>query len=468
MSALAVLGTSSWAGKSLLTTALARWFARRGTRVAPFKAHNMSNNARVVAGGEIGSAQYLQALAARIEPDVRMNPVLTKPEGDERSQVVVAGRVDEALSAMSWRDRSSRTRAAVEEAFASLQADYDLILIEGAGSPAEINLVDSDIANVHMLELAGASALIVCDIDRGGAFAHLFGTWALLEPAARARVGGFVLNRFHGDASLLAPGPRLLEEMTGVPTVGVVPMLRHDLPDEDGADLPVDLASGAPTVGVLRYPTASNLDEFRQLQQVARLRWLDGPTMVEEVDLVILPGSKHVDLDLTWLRDRAMDRALRHRAAQGGLILGICGGMQMLGRRMRDPAGVDVAADGLGLLPVETTFVPEKLVRRVDVVFPPLPDAWHVLTGVEVRGYEIRHGRSSIDRGAVIGEDLGVGVGSVLGVSMHGILEDPTVLKLLFGRAPERTLEDTFDLLADAVEEHLDTDRILSLVGESR
>jgi adenosylcobyric acid synthase len=190
--------------------------------------------------------------------------------------------------------------------------------------------------------------------------------------------------------------------------------------------------------------------------------------MVEGVDLVILPGSKHVGLDLTWLRDRAMDRALRHRADQGGLILGICGGMQMLGRRMRDPAGVDVAADGLGLLPVETTFVPEKLVRLVDVVFPPLPDAWHVLTGVEVRGYEIRHGRSSIDRGAVIGEDLGVGVGSVLGLSMHGILEDPMALKLLFGRAPERTLEDTFELLADAVEEHLDTDRILSLVGESR
>jgi adenosylcobyric acid synthase len=467
MTALAVLGTSSWAGKSLLTTALARWFARRGTRVAPFKAHNMSNNARVVAGGEIGSAQYLQALAAGIEPDVRMNPVLTKPEGQERSQVIVTGRVDETLSAMPWRDRSSSMRAAVDAAFISLRADHDLILIEGAGSPAEINLGDTDLANVRMLELADAQAVIVCDIDRGGAFAHLYGTWALLTAGARARVGGFVLNRFRGDAALLAPGPRLLEGMTGVPTVGVLPMLRHDLPDEDGADTPVGSQPDAPAVGIVRYPTASNLDEFRPLRQVARLRWLEHPASMEEVDLVILPGSKHVGLDLDWLRARGFDGGLRRRAAQGGLILGICGGMQMLGRRLSDPAGVDIAAEGLGLLPLETTFATEKLVRPVDFMFPPLPDAWHVLTGVEVRGYEIRHGRSSIDGGAVIAEELGVGIGSVLGLSAHGILEDPMVLKLLFGRAPGRSLEDTFELLADAVEEHLDTDRILSLVGEA-
>lgn len=468
MRSIAILGTSSWAGKSLLTTALARWFARRGTSVAPFKGCNMSNNARVVVGGEIGAAQYFQALAAGVVPDVRMNPVLIKPEGDERSQVIVGGLPDDDLSRTPWRGRSSGLRTVVVRAFASLREEYELMLIEGAGSPAEINLRDTDIANLTMLELADARALVVADIDRGGAFAHLYGTWALLSDEERSRIGGFVLNRFRGDAGLLPPGPERLEEMTGVPTIGVLPMLCHDLPDEDGAAQPADPSHDAATVGVIRYPTASNLDEFRLLSQVAKLRWLERPEAAWDVDLLVLPGSKHVCLDLAWLRERGFDAAIRRRIEEGGLILAICGGMQMLGRTISDPFGVDADTVGLGVLPLETSFARDKIVGDVAVRFPPLPGAWHALTGLRVEGYEIRHGRCSIDGSAdvvSIDGDLGVAVGPVLAVSLHGVLEDPMVLQSLLGRSPQRTLDGTFDALADAVDRHLDTDRLLTLAG---
>src|SRR4051812_6918859 len=262
-----VQGTSSWAGKSLLATALARLIARRGVAVAPFKAQNMSNNARVVEGGEIGTAQYLQARAAGVEPDVRMNPVLVKPEADTRSQVVVRGFADLELSRRPWRERGPALWPVVEEALRSLLAEYELVLIEGAGSPAEINLRGTDLSNMRVARAAGARVLLAADIDRGGAFAHLYGTWALLPAEERALLGGFVLNRFRGDASLLAPGPELLERHTGVATVGVVPLIEHGLPDEDGAAEPVRTGT-RPRVAVVRYPAASNLDEFRLLEQV--------------------------------------------------------------------------------------------------------------------------------------------------------------------------------------------------------
>src|SRR6266849_8234023 len=223
MGALMVQGTSSSAGKSLITTALARAMRRRGIDVAPFKAQNMSNNARVVDGGEIGTAQYLQALAAGVEPDVLMNPVLVKPEGDNRSQVVILGRPDLELSALPWRERASRLWAAIEGALESLQREHEFVLMEGAGSPAEISLRDTDLANMRTAASAGARVIVVADIDRGGAFAHLYGTWALLPEEDRARIAGFVLNKFRGDALLLAPAPAQLAELTGVPTVGVLP-----------------------------------------------------------------------------------------------------------------------------------------------------------------------------------------------------------------------------------------------------
>jgi adenosylcobyric acid synthase len=251
VTALAIQGACSSAGKSLVTTGLARALRRRGVDVVPFKAQNMSNNARVVAGGEIGTAQYLQALAAGVEPDVRMNPVLVKPEGDNSSQVVIRGRPDLELSRLPWRERRGAIWPAVEESLRALLAEHELVLIEGAGSPAEINLRDTDLANMRSAAIADAPVLLVADIDRGGAFAHLYGTWALLEPDERARICGFLLNKFRGDASLLAPAPERLEQLTGVPTLGVLPWLDHGLPDEDGAAVP-RLCGGRPLVAIVR------------------------------------------------------------------------------------------------------------------------------------------------------------------------------------------------------------------------
>jgi len=292
-----VQGVSSGAGKSLIVCGLCRSLARRGKRVAPFKAQNMSNNARVVDGGEIGTAQWLQAVAARVTPEVRMNPVLLKPENDTRSQVVVSGVASRELTETPWRGRSGRLWPEVFDAFESLRADYDVIVLEGAGSPAETNLWDDDIVNMAMAEAADASVLLVADIDRGGAFAHLYGTWALLPPAWRGRIQGFLLNKFRGDPALLDPAPADLEARTGVPTVGVVPWLDHHLPDEEGPTRRSSPRLG-PRVALVCGPYASNLDEFAALQQVADVHVVGDHARIDDAELVILPGSKHVAADL--------------------------------------------------------------------------------------------------------------------------------------------------------------------------
>jgi adenosylcobyric acid synthase len=458
MPALMVQGVSSWAGKSLLTTALLRFFARRGVRVAPFKGQNMSNNARVVDGGEIGVAQYLQALAAGITPDVRMNPVLVKPEGETRSQVIVNGRPDAVLSSTPWRGRSAALWPPIETALRSLLEEFELVVIEGAGSPAEINLRDTDLANMRVALLADAPVVLVADIDRGGAFAHLYGTWSLLGSAERKCIHAFVLNKFRGDASLLAPAPAELEGLTGVPVIGVLPWLNHGLPDEDGAAQRPGPRGVRADVVIIRYPTASNLDEFRQLEQIAHVSWATDPGGLEEADLVVLPGSKHVAQDLAWLRATGMANAVTTRASLGKRLLGICGGLQMLGMRLDDDAGVDGSADGLALLPVVTRFAREKLTRRVTVRFPELSAPWHALGGVEFDGYEIRHGRLEPAVDVLAG-------GPVLGLAAHGAFESARVLEALFGRTAERSLDSVFDDLADAVEVHLDTSRLVELAG---
>ena len=455
-----VLGCTSGAGKSLLVTALARWFARRGVDVVPFKAQNMSNNARVVEGGEIGVAQWLQAKAAGVEPTVDMNPVLLKPEADTRSQVVVGGRPRHDLTEMPWQERGPHVWPAMEESFDRLLSTHDLVLIEGAGSPAEINL--PDLVNNRVLEHSDATALLVSDIDRGGSFAHLYGTWSLVPESTRGRLAGFVLNKFRGDRSLLEPGPAELSRLTGMPCAGVVPMLEHGLPDEEGGVVRGVAPDNSISVAVVRAPFASNLDEFHLLPWAAEMRWATRPEDLDGVDLVILPGSKHVSADIAWWRDRKLDRVLVERARRGGRILGVCGGAMLLGREILDPAGVEGEASGLGLLAFDTTLTEDKVAVGVTVEFPDMPEPWQALGGLETSGYEIRHGR-------IDGADCQVAPwlwvrANLLATTVHGLLEDPAVLAALTGHRPVPVLEPTFERLADAVEEHLDTALIETLV----
>ncbi|BCO27083.1 cobyric acid synthase [Rhodoferax lithotrophicus] len=495
-----VLGTTSGAGKSWLTTALCRHYARQGLKVAPFKAQNMSNNARVVASsngqGEIGSAQYFQALAAKAEPEVRMNPLLLKPEADTHSQVVLMGQVSDELTAMPWRGRSLKVWPHIAAALDALRAENDVVVIEGAGSPAEINLSSSDIVNMRVAKHCNAACLLVTDIDRGGAFAHLYGTWALLPEDERALIKGFVLNKFRGDASLLVPAPQMLQELTGVPTVATLPMWwQHGLPEEDGVFDDRSISKGAVslTVAVIAYPRISNLDEFQPLKNIPglKLQWVRSPSELaglKPTDWIILPGSKATSADLAWLRAQGLDAAVAQHAGQGGAVLGVCGGLQMLGEALIDPHGIDGNAPGLGLLPLVTVFEADKTVRHTQTRFASIPTSpagvtevpddpatpWTSLAGVCVSGYEIHHGQTAqhpamAAAGNVALEVLPGGLGwcnaqgNVLGLYLHGLLEDPAALKALFG-VNSPTLDAVFDGLADYIGRHF-TPGLLDSLG---
>lgn len=470
--ALMVQGCTSGAGKSYLVSALCRAFAQEGLRVAPFKGQNMSNNAGITReGGEIGRAQIVQARAAGVAPEARMNPVLLKPEADTRSQVVVLGRADLALSALPWRERKARLWPVVQASLHSLLADFDLVVIEGAGSPAEVNLRQSDIVNMRVALEARAPVLLAADIDRGGAFAHLLGTWQCLAPHERALLGGFVLNKFRGDPDLLRPAPQWLEEQTGVPTLGVVPLLDIPLPEEDGLWSEPSPAGRPGAVAIARLPRIANLDEFAPLGELAR--WVTSPAQLEGARAVILPGSKSVRADLAWLRERGLAGAIARLARQGVPVLGVCGGLQMLGHTLRDPHGIEGGggageeASGLGLLDLTTTLAPEKITREVA-----LPDAE---TGLVLRGYEIHHGRTHA--GPDVFETLpGAGwrSGNVRGVYLHGLLENPGYLDAFLGwaglAAPPTPggLDARLDALATQVKAGLDWPRVRALALKGR
>lgn len=459
-----VQGVSSDAGKSVVTTALCRWLHRRGVKVAPFKAQNMSNNARVVDGGEIGTAQWLQALASGVQPDVRMNPVLLKPESHTRSQVVLRGRVDHQLTAAPWRGRSARLWPVVTEALSSLLEQFEVVVIEGAGSPAETNLWGDDIANMAVADWADAPVALVADIDRGGAFAHLYGTWALLLPRWQARVRGFVLNKFRGDPALLEPAPKDLEAACGVPVVGVLPWLDHGLPDEEGPTL-IESSRKDKTVSIICGPYASNLDEFVALQQVATVRWVRHPADLGGADLIVVPGSKHVANDLAWLRARGLAQAVSDAARNGVAVLGICGGLQALGERLEDPAGVEGSSQGLGLLPLCTTYGRTKRTEASSVALGPLAAPWDWLANRRIRGYEIHHGVTRVTGDIEVATGAVVfGQANVCGVYLHGIFEDPEVVESFCGRRPA-PLERAFESLADAVETYLDLPWIAAHLG---
>ncbi len=500
-----VQGTASSVGKSLLVTALCRIFRQEGRRVAPFKAQNMALNAYVTPdGGEIGRAQAVQADAAGIPPSVEMNPILLKPEGDARSQVVVLGKAIGSLSAREYDQKKRELRGVVAAALARLREEYDLLVIEGAGSPAEINLREGDIVNMHVARTADAPVLLVGDIDRGGVFAALVGTMELLEPDERARVAGFIINKFRGDLTLLKPGLDFLERRTGAPVLGVVPYIpRLRIADEDSVSLDARRARRPPrpdevSIAVVCLPRIANYDDFEPLEHEpgVHVRFVDRPEDVLAADLAILPGSKSTIADLAWLRESGLAAALVERGRRGAPVLGICGGCQMLGERIDDDERVEssgpTSVDGLGLVRARTRFGRSKTTARVAARSLGRGFlAAHLASDFPLEGYEIHMGRvecapddaafaivQRTGRGGEGGLDGVVGGGgAIVGTMLHGLFENgplrAAVLRFLrerrglsapFAAAPIPSKAAEYDRLARAVREHVDIPRLARIV----
>ena len=472
---LLIAGTTSDAGKSVVTTGLCRAFARRGIKVAPFKAQNMSNNSMVCAAAdgttaEIGRAQWVQALAARVTPEPAMNPVLLKPGSDQRSHVVLMGQPSGEVSSRDWESGRRHLADTAHAAYDDLASRFDLIVAEGAGSPTEINLRASDYVNMGLARHAHLPTVVVGDIDRGGVFAAMYGTVALLEAADQALIAGFVVNKFRGDVSLLTPGMDSLERLTGRRVFGVLPWdPQLWLDSEDALDLEGRRAgaSAKHRVAVVRLPRISNFTDVDALGLEPDLDvvFASDPRDLADADLIVLPGSRATLSDLAWLRTRGLDLAIIEHVRRGRPLLGICGGFQMLGHKIADPLGVEGAdgaeVSGLGLLDVRTEFAAEKVLR--------LPNG--TALGVEASGYEIHHGRVTVGDG--VEEFLGgARAGNVFGTMWHGSLEGDALRGALLSETLGLSSSDVsfatarearLDRLGELVEEHLDVDALLSL-----
>ena len=480
--ALMVQGTTSDAGKSTLVAGLARALVRRGLKVAPFKPQNMALNSAVTAdGGEIGRAQALQAVAARVAPHTDFNPVLLKPSSDIGAQVIIHGRPAANLSARDYHNYKPTAMAAVMQSWQRLTDAYEWVLIEGAGSPAEINLRDRDIANMGFAEAADVPVILVADIDRGGVFAHLVGTLDLLSPSEQARVKGFVINRFRGDIGLLQSGLDWLEARTGRPVFGVLPYLHGLFLDAEDAlaDASMDAGGETPLLRVVApvYPRISNhtdLDALRLHPQVD-FRWVGPGQTMPPADLIVMPGSKSVQSDLAWLREQGWDTAILKHLRYGGKLIAICGGFQMLGRSLGDPHGVEgqvATAAGLGVLDMDTVLEREKQLENVT-------GALSLMGAPAVSGYEIHMGVSTgpaLQRPALIlsggrpdgalSED-----GQVLGTYVHGLFDSPDALYALLRWAGAEgdvarvdlsaRREADLDRLADSIESAIDIDALM-------
>ena len=469
-------GTMSNAGKSLLAAALCRIFRQDGYHVAPFKSQNMALNSFITKdGGEMGRAQVVQAEACGLEPDVRMNPILLKPTTDVGSQVIVNGQVRGNMRAMEYYAKKREFLPDVMRAYESLAAKNDVIVIEGAGSPAEINLKQDDFVNMGLAKLVDAPVLLIGDIDRGGVFAQLFGTIALLEPDERARVKGTIINKFRGDRTILEPGLRQLEALCGVPVAGVVPYTQVDIDDEDSlsARFTKNTARKLLDVAVIRLPRISNFTDFSPFERYegVSLRYIDRVSSLGAPDLILLPGTKSTIADLQWLRQSGLEAAILKEAARGTLVFGVCGGYQMLGRSICDPDGVETAGEteirGMGLLPVDTVFRGEKVQRQTRGVFSGICGMLAGLNGLSYEGYEIHMGRSEKSLPPLIGS------GSVYGTYVHGIFDAPGIADAIltaicrirsFDPAALGAFdvhaykERQYDLLADTVRAGLDMD----------
>ena len=478
-----IQGTMSNAGKSLLCAGLCRILRQDGYRVAPFKSQNMALNSFITKDGcEMGRAQVVQAEAAGIEPDVRMNPILLKPTTDVGSQVIVAGQVQGNMRAMEYYRRKPEYIPAILEAYNSLASEYDIIVIEGAGSPAEINLKQEDIVNMGLAKLVDAPVLLVGDIDRGGVFAQLYGTVALLEEDERKRIKGTIVNKFRGDRSILEPGIRILEELCGVPVAGVIPYTHVDIDDEDSLTERFARTTERKLldIAVIRLPRISNFTDFTPFERYANvsLRYVERVADLHSPDMILLPGTKSTIADLKWLRQSGLEAAVLKAASAGTLVFGICGGYQMLGRTVSDPDQVEAAGtteiQGLELLDMDTVFQGEKVQTQVAGTFDGVTGMLSGLNGMSYTGYEIHMGRSQ--------EKLPPlqGTGNVYGSYIHGIFDAPGVSdQILRAICTKKGLDFAalgtfdlqeykgrqYDLLADVVRGGLDMELIYRIIN---
>ena len=498
---LMVQGTMSNAGKSLLTAGLCRIFKQDGYKVAPFKSQNMALNSFITDKGlEMGRAQVMQAEAAGIEPDVRMNPILLKPTNDTGSQVIVNGEVRGTMSARDYFAYKHNLIPDIMEAFNGLAAENDIVVIEGAGSPAEVNLKEEDIVNMGMAKMAKAPVLLVGDIDRGGVFAQLIGTVNLLEEDEKKMVKGLIINKFRGDKTILDPGVEILEEKSGIPVVGVAPYLHIDVEDEDSLSERLTSSDKADLIdiAVIRLPRISNFTDLNVMETIpgVSVRYIRNPQELRDPDMIVIPGSKNTISDLLWMRQNGLEAAILKQAHEGKVIFGICGGFQMLGETLSDPTGIETTGEvrGMGLLPVETVFMDGKTRTRVEGGFHLEGSIFEdiEIKNLKAEGYEIHMGQSTLKEGAkrlltvtdaVTGETKKDGAykDNVFGTYIHGIFDGPeiaqTIVKILAERKGVElgdlgTLsyaeykETQYDLLAAGLREHLNMKKIYEILEE--
>lgn len=491
-----IQGTMSNAGKSLIAAGLCRIFKQDGYKVAPFKSQNMALNSYVTKEGlEMGRAQVVQAMAAGVEPSVRMNPILLKPTTDMGSQVIVQGQVVGNMRAMDYFAKKKEYIPVIRESYNQLATDHDIIVIEGAGSPAEINLKQDDIVNMGMAKIADAPVLLVGDIDRGGVFAQLIGTVMLLEPEEQARIKGLIVNKFRGDKKILDPGIAMLEERAGKPVLGVVPYADVDIEDEDSlaSSLTETHIQAEIDVAVIRFPRISNFTDMQALgmEQDVSVRYVTKPSELGEPDVILLPGTKNTIQDLLWLRESGLETKITRLAKKGTIVFGICGGYQMLGGALKDPMQTESALGsvrGMGLLPVTTVFEEEKQLENRTYHIGMPEGTFASLSGKKIAGYEIHMGRTEAadNDGAlqpfVIGPDgkvLGYTAGTVAGSYIHGIFDEvvfrEAFINLLYARKGKTRgksehlsiheyREQQFDKLAQILRESLDMDRIYEIL----
>lgn len=495
--AIMIQGTMSNAGKSLVAAGLCRIFKQDGYKVAPFKAQNMALNSFITREGlEMGRAQVTQAEAAGVEPSVLMNPILLKPTNDTSSQVIVNGEVMDNLSAADYYKRKRDLVAAVKDSYDKLAAEHDIIVLEGAGSPAEINLKENDIVNMYMAKLAKAPVLLVGDIDRGGVFASIVGTMQLFEPEERELVKGILINKFRGDRSILQPGLDQLSEIIQKPIAGVIPYMHLDIDDEDSLTERFTRKgeAGLVDLAVIRVPRISNFTDFNVLESMpgVTVRYVDSAAALGDPDLILLPGTKNTMADLLWMRQNGIESCIHKHAAAGKPVFGICGGYQMLGRVLKDPHGVEHGGEmaGIGLLPSVTVFEEEKTRTRVTGTFRGVEGIFSGLSGIDFEGYEIHMGTSSLEEGNVladIAEDGapakadGLNSGNVYGSYVHGIFDREEVAKAIISallRAKGLSDEDVvstdmaaykeqqYDLLADGIRRNMDMDLLYRIVEQ--